>query len=241
MKEAVEALTKNNKDCENKSLSIHMNGEMQAPYHWWYYYRYRQNPFANLSQSQVELIRTLTDWIDGKYSEIYGQTHDQFERGMVSEASMSFLIQPGDILIHRDVDVIEACLATTWPKKAALLSETETSAAKSQQHWNIDTWSYGFNGKLYKVPKTLNVKLDTDLENTEVKIVKLTAFPLRFAPNALRESLEQRGKTFWSCRYRKYVSYARESQDDFTVSFIHALIYRYVLLNFCTAGTALHD
>lgn len=234
MKEAVKTFASINKDFENKSLPILIDGEMQAPYHWWWYYRQQSNLFANLSQPQVELIRSLTNWIDDKYIEIYSRTHNQFERGMVSEASMGFLIQPGDILVQRRGDIVDACLATSWPKR-------KISAATFQQQWNIDTWSYRYNGKFYRVSETLNVKFEAESETTEIPIAELSAFPLRFAPITLRQSLKHRGKTFWGCRYRKYVSYARESKEDYTVSIFHPSIHRDVLLNLYTARTALYD
>lgn len=85
--------------------------EMQAPYHWWYHYRGQRNIFDKLSQPQAELIRNLTNWINHNYSKIYSQIDDQFERGMVSKFSLGFLIQPGEVLVHRDEDCINAYLA----------------------------------------------------------------------------------------------------------------------------------
>ncbi|KAL6886931.1 P-loop containing nucleoside triphosphate hydrolase protein [Trichoderma evansii] len=111
MKAALKAFTKHNESSGNIFPRSSENEEIQAPYHWWYYYRNQSHIFNNLSEHQTQLIRNLTSWIEVNYSGIYNRIDDQFERGMVSQASMSFLIRPGDTLVHKDEDFVEAYLA----------------------------------------------------------------------------------------------------------------------------------
>ncbi|PTB38395.1 hypothetical protein M441DRAFT_146680 [Trichoderma asperellum CBS 433.97] len=226
MKRAMKAFIKKNENSKKKPPSVLLKQDMQSPYHWWYYYRNQPNIFDSLSQGQSELIRTLTNWIDANYNEIYSQVDKQFEHGMVSEISISFLIEPGDILIDKDEDCIEAYLAVSWlgndkpnavrdhlSKRSSSDSGNISQRKRSQQQWGVDVWSYKYDGKFYRAKKRLNIRLDTDTTNTEIPILDLRIFPLRFAPHELRESLEQRGKVFWSCRYRKYISYANKEKN----------------------------
>ncbi|KAL6861930.1 hypothetical protein J3F83DRAFT_716754 [Trichoderma novae-zelandiae] len=58
------------------------------------------------------------------------------------------------------------------------------------------------------------VQLDADIaHDADISIADLDVFPLRFASQELRETLERRGKTFWSCRHGKFVSYGNEIED----------------------------
>ncbi|KAL7921508.1 P-loop containing nucleoside triphosphate hydrolase protein [Trichoderma austrokoningii] len=137
---------------------------MVAPYYWC------------LSQPQEKLVRKLTDWIDDHYGEIYSRIDSQFERGVVSAASISFLIRPGDVLVCTDQDNAEAYIASSSLQR-------------------VDAWSYRYNGDFFKVTKKLSIKLSDDAEDAEIPIRNMNVFPLRFASHELRESLEKRGKT----------------------------------------------
>lgn len=237
MREAMKAL--GNSEDPEKTPSILINEMMVAPYYWRYYCRDQPDIFDNLSRPQAKLIRNLTNWIDANYSELYSRIDDQFERGMVSAVSMSFLIRPGDVLVRMDQDSVEAYLASSsldvinkekprvgisddYPSGfdgVGRLHVATSPTKKAQQEWGVDAWSYRYNGGLFKETKKLSIKLSDDTENTEIPIRNLSVFPLRFASHELREFLEQRGKTFWSCRYRKYISYAKETKEEHGVSF----------------------
>jgi hypothetical protein len=241
MKEAIKLLRKG--ENPRKTPGILKDEVMVAPYYWWYYYRKQPDIFDNLSTPQAKLIRNLTDWIDANYSELYSQVDGQFERGMVSIASLRFLIRPGDVLVLMDQDSVEAYLASSsievvykgdlhvgisddhlggFDGDGGLYAAT-LPTKKFQQEWKVDAWSYTYSGSFSKMSKKLSIKLPDDTKDTEIPIQDLSVFPLRFASLELRESLEQRGKTFWSCRYRKYISYAKDSKEEHSVGYSKTL------------------
>ncbi|KAM0247218.1 hypothetical protein ACHAQJ_009950 [Trichoderma viride] len=232
MVRATKAFMKNHESSQKKYPCLFLDKEMPAPYFWWYYYRGLPNVLDNLSQPQAELIRSLTSWIDGNYSQIYSRIDGQLERGMVSRASMGFLIRPGDVLVHTAEDCVEAYLATCWLQKEQntlatdesrspsnnpnnkIIGSTESSVKESEHEWGVEAWSYEYNGEFTMLKTRLIIELHAGAAFTEeIPIVNLDVFPLRFASHELCEALELRGNTFWSCRHRRYVSYANGTKD----------------------------
>lgn len=259
MREAIKLLRKGE---DPRKISGSLKDEvMVAPYYWWYCYRDQPDIFDTLSRAQEKLIRNLTDWIEANYSELYSRIDSQFERGMVSAASMSFLVRPGDVLVRMDQDSVEAYLASSSldvinkENFRVRMSEDHLSSSdefarlhaatpptkKVQTEWEVNAWSYIYNGNFSKQTKKLSITFSDDTENTEIPVQDLSVFPLRFASLELRESLEQRGKTFWSCRYRKYISYAKETKEEHSVSYSKTLRHLDIVLNLSTGRAALYD
>ncbi|PKK42561.1 hypothetical protein CI102_13599 [Trichoderma harzianum] len=224
---AVELFEKEDEEAHKKFPSLSVEKEMSAPYPWWYHYRDNRNKISNLPKPEAELIHLLTDWIDVNYSWRYGRSDDQFKRGVVSAKSLPFLVQPGEVLVRRDAEGVEAFLATTWSDKEKRNSEMQVppedpdwtllsvrSSKKSEWSWEVDAWSYMYNGGFYRVMRRLVINLDVATADTEIPIVDLDVFPLRFASQELRETLERRGKTFWNSRYGNYVSYDNQNKNE---------------------------
>ncbi|KAM0470373.1 hypothetical protein ACHAPX_009993 [Trichoderma viride] len=202
MREAMQHL-KNSED-PRKIPGILKDEVMVAPYYWWYYYRDQPDIFDNLSPPLAKLIRNLTDWIDANYGKLYSQVDGQFERGMVSIASLRFLIRPGDVLVHVDQDSVEAYLASSSIEavykgdlRVGISDENSGDVdefnrlyvaapptAKGQQEWEVGAWSYGYNGQFFKETKRLSIKFSDDIENVEMPTRNLSVFPIRYASHA---------------------------------------------------------
>ena len=109
----------------------------------------------------------------------------------------------------------------------------------------VDAWHWAFDGNFQRVKDYLELELPAieDGENaTDVKgknavtpvatqgkenkpglgernISDLNVFPMQFASAELVEKCRQRGKTFWKCRTRNYVSYQESGMES-----IHNLV-----------------
>jgi hypothetical protein len=194
--------------------------DMEAPYLWWYYYRYR-NVLSSLEPRGKELISTLTSWIDANYSSTYDEADSQFKRGVVRPTSMKYLVRPGDVLVSTSGKDIKAALSTSWlysetrPElKTLQMEEQDMSSAKNHEwSWKTDVWSYRYDGTFYQQHKSLEIKLQVNSIEEEVNIADLDVVPLRFAEEGVRARLERRGRTFWSCRGKKLVSYDSSTVD----------------------------
>lgn len=224
---AVELFEKEDEEAHKKLPCLSVKKEMSAPYPWWYHYRDNRNKISNLPKAERELIQLLTNWIDVNYSELYDRIDDQFKRGVVSATSLPFLAQPGEVLVRRDAEGFEAFLATSWFDKEKGDSEMQVppedpdwtllsvpSPKKPEWSWEVDAWSYVYSGGFYRVMRKLVINLDVATADTEIPIVDLDVFPLRFASQELRETLERRGKTFWNSRYGNYLSYDNQNKNE---------------------------
>ena len=101
----------------------------------------------------------------------------------------------------------------------------------------IDAWHWDFDGNFQRIHKLLELELPAieDGENaTDVKgknivatqgkehkprlgernISDLNVFPMQFASAELVDKCRQRGKTFWKCRTRNYVSYQESGMES---------------------------
>lgn len=225
MKEAMEKLVGTDEAMQKKLPGLVSDKELRAPHLWWYCYRNRGDMLDGLTTSQVDAMRSLMRWLDEVYGQAHSQADDQFKRGMVSASSMSYLIQPGDVLVCRVNHGLEARLAISWLREVAErpsiqgpdevpLSANEKS---SKRRWEVDAWSYRYNGDFYQMRTRPAIQLADPTHDAEKSIADLDAFPLRFASEEARDTLERRGKMFWDCRNGKHVSYSTKNKR-YTVS-----------------------
>lgn len=226
MIKAVKLFEKQDEEAQKKFPCLSVEKEMSAPYLWWYHYRNNRIKISNLPNPEAELIYLLTNWIDANYSELYKNIDSQFKRSVVSTTSLPFLVQPGDVLVRWDAEGVEAFLATSWLHKKKRNSEIQELPedpdwtllsvpwSKKFESWEVDAWSYVYSGNFYRVVRKLDINLDVSTADTEIPIVNLNVFPLRFASQELRETLERRGKIFWSCGHGNYISYDNQNKNE---------------------------
>ena len=104
--------------------------------------------------------------------------------------------------------------------------------------FNIQTWFWDFDGDFRRGYELLKFSIQTEEKKTKfgknsksrdyekiadetdpvkdvgVSIAKLKVFPVKFASPETFEQLRKRGKTFWQCRVRRYVSYREQEADN---------------------------
>ncbi|KAI9704067.1 MAG: hypothetical protein M1820_005689 [Bogoriella megaspora] len=100
-------------------------------------------------------------------------------------------------------------------------------------HFNVDAWCWSFDGNFQRTNDVLRFTIQTEdkqarfskgseaRSSTEppredgedgISIQELRVFPLRFASPSITETLRRRGKTFWSCRQQRFVSYCEQEK-----------------------------
>ena len=156
----------------------------------------------------------------------------QLSGGHISPASFPYLIRPGDVLVSTAHGEVETKLATAWARpedfardpttelydrllgriftngNANELAESQASwQGRHVRLWNIEYWSLHFDGRFFSIPGEGTLELDWAESGGVIKIQDLSIYPLRHAEQSLRDSLANRGRTFWSCRRRRLVSY----------------------------------
>ncbi|OTA04884.1 hypothetical protein A9Z42_0054970 [Trichoderma parareesei] len=222
MMTAMEKLAERDEAIQKKLPCLVSDKEILAPHLWWYCYRTRRDTLDGLTPPQAKAMQSLMRWMDEAYSTTHSQADDHFKRGIVSASSMGYLIQPGDVLVCKVDGGFEARLATSWLQEAAANLSTESSDEvapfafdkKAERRWEVDAWSYRYNGEFYRTTERLSIQLDTNpTRDTELSIADMGVFPLRFASQEVRDTLARRGKTFWECRNGKHVSYGSEDKS----------------------------
>jgi hypothetical protein len=120
-------------------------------------------------------------------------------------------------------------------------------------HFTIQAWHWDFDGNFQRQSELLKFSIQAEekpnrlgkevesssymglsdetnnIEKDGVPVVELNVFPMRFASPEAIETLRQRGKTFWKCRIRRYVSYSEMDKEGIQnmVGLRHAILRSY--------------
>lgn len=204
---------------------LNISNGIGAPYLFWYYYR-SKNALEGLSPTSLESMKLLTSWIEENYGELYDLVEDQLERGVVSAKTIEFLVKPGDVVVWTEKRDLTAAVAESWPLiKKVPQSRQGFSLDSRRDDWgtkhkddeaipqwksSVKCWQYGFDGSFFRRARPLEITFKAENQEEEVPITKLSAYPLQYAPEEWKETLEARGKMSWSCRHQRIASY----EDD---------------------------
>lgn len=162
------------------------------------------------------MVAKLTDWIEANYASLYDQIDRKFDKGLVSKESMEYLIRPGDVLISNDNGRLSGCLATSRPRfdvGQRALEEKDKHNPKPSWSWSIDSYAFMYAGKFRREDENIDIVLETECEDVEVDITSLNVVPLKYVSDDIRETLLRRGKRFWKCRHKQFVSYEGNSTN----------------------------
>ena len=80
--------------------------------------------------------------------------------------------------------------------------------------YSLSAWNYRYDGFFFKQHLSLKIELKVKQSDDEVRVQDMEIFPLKFATLQLRQQLERRGRTFWSCRQKKFISYKVEKNES---------------------------
>lgn len=118
---------------------------------------------------------------------------------------------PGQIIISqqngKNVAKLEAFVARDW------LQHTSPSNKELATRLFVESWK--FDGRFMKSEITLRMNDAPSLKD-KFNIIDLPIYPMRFGSEQVVQTLRDRGRMFWKCRIRKYVSYANTNAADDT-------------------------
>ena len=183
--------------------SFDVTKEVSSPYLFWYCTRSAYNStLAILPCHKGHLVRLFGEWINPIYDTEYARVRAQVDRGMVSRETMKYLIRPGDPLVIQEKGEVKACQATSWA------TEKSGHVGNSARVWVVNAWTYEFDGAFYHKATSLEIELHAETSTAEVELSSLGVTPLEYASQEARGKLENRGKTYWACRKKNFVSYS---------------------------------
>lgn len=159
-----------------------------------FFYHHRQALKASLDSTSSLLKRQVEDLLD-LLQETHGTTYSTVDQhlsqGLIHRDHLESLYCPNSIVVSRNEGPLSAYVLRAWPVGTSALT--------------LDCWYWGYDGEfLHRKPTTKRVL--RPLKNV-VQIRDLELFPLEFATEEEKTTLELRGQKFWSLRYQNLASY----------------------------------
>ena len=239
MVEAVKAFFARVPDFKESFPGHIWTNELQAPYLFWYRYRASYHDIiTELQPHHRRMMEFLVQWIEHNYGQEYEDADNRLRNGYISRRLMKYYVMPGDVLVSRKNGDLQTYMAETWTidqksnrtwdddddddegweeqTREIREFQSDKTRAVRPRHYNVSGWSYQFDGTFSKKRSHLRIELKLDQRNDEVKILDMEIFPLKLATQDLLQKLERRGKIFWKCRYKMFVSYRMNSVEGLT-------------------------
>ncbi|KAK7999451.1 hypothetical protein PG990_012051 [Apiospora arundinis] len=189
---------------------------LKSPFLFWYHYR-SAGLLEQLTTSQQDLMKLLTDWIDAAYGDTYAKFEALVDRGMITNDTVEFLLHPGQIIVWNRPSVLMGCKVVGWAtERGHSLDDVFKSGDETQDvsDYNVRVWYYRYDGRFWKHTENACFKLAASEKQPEIRIDTLSVFPLHYASTDQKVRLERRGHTFWRCRQRQFVSYRARNDDE---------------------------
>lgn len=164
------------------------------PYRFVYHHRTLLLEHAKTCNPAVKSqILALLDYVEGTYRVRYKQADDLFQHGKTNQRSLELLFCPSDIVISCAKGVYSALTLNLWPLPGSILQ--------------LRCWGWVFDGSQFKRKISWVVVQGHGHGDAAIPIQKLSMYPIKYAPQGLRDHLRSRGQRFWNLRFQHYVSY----------------------------------
>ncbi|KAK7697421.1 hypothetical protein SLS64_013559 [Diaporthe eres] len=178
------------------------------PYIWYFHRR------ADIRQEIDELppatrlyVDCFRDYIESRMEEEWQNVKMLMREGKISAQYMEYLMVPGQIIISQGN-------TSTLAQRTASVVEDWLHVRRSPDSFSasVATYTWAFDGNFSKTYVDIDVYGIPSLEEP-FNILDLRVYPLEFAEQDEVEALRKRGRMFWKCRTRNYVSFHSESED----------------------------
>jgi len=173
--------------------------EIPSPYNFFFHHRAQlldevcsHTPEDDVS-THHSAITALLQYLEEDQGDVFREADELFERGQTTVQHLQRLFRPNEVVIARFNNVHSAYVLRDWP------------SINQDSSWHLPCWSWGYDGSFLN-RKDTNLTLHVRLGEV-TRITNLGVFPLRFAPQDLKNELIERGKHFWDLRHKHYVSY----------------------------------
>ncbi|KAL1595286.1 hypothetical protein SLS60_009976 [Paraconiothyrium brasiliense] len=150
------------------------------------------------------VIKKEQNWVAGVSTS--WASHRSTERKTVSEVLIDDSTSDDD----DNPLVLLSQLYDDSAQKIAANRSAESSSKNTKQYevWRVNYWTYAYDGSFYQVEQHVDVLIPT---TDQKRVTELDAYPLTYASEDIGILLEQRGRTIWKCRHRKFISYEDKS------------------------------
>lgn len=164
---------------------------LTPPYAFVYHHRSLLVEHAkNCTSSIRNQILALLDYVEGNFGARFKQADELFRRGKTDQRTLEYLFCPGDIVLSYKQVTYAAYNLTSW------LNPPDS----------LECWGWTFDGVQF-LRKCITLSIRPDQIRTTVPIQELPVYPIKYAPQDLRNDLKRRGERFWNLRFQHYISY----------------------------------
>ncbi|CCF36483.1 ATPase [Colletotrichum higginsianum] len=183
------------------------------PYLWWFHRRHEialsKSAMDPTLQQHVEVLQT---YMEDRLQPEWTAVDDLTAKGKITLDLLRYIYVPNDIIISqtrgKNVSQLTASTAIDWLSIDTVIKDSKYLRAVIL----VEVWN--FDGSFHKAVNRWPLDYaPVDSWSESFDITSLSVYPARFAKNSVVEGLRGRGKMFWACRHRKYVSYVKEVYD----------------------------
>jgi hypothetical protein len=209
---------------------------MKYPYIWWFHRREEINGALERYKSSdwFPMVNFVREYMLERMTEEWEKVDNLLERKKISLQYMGYLFVsssyhhaivptnlnseantscqvPERIAIStnqgRGISKLEGVVTNGWLKRRRLIDYSAI----------VDVTFWTFDGMFHKTSRHFaitDLPRDIKSEMEEFDITDLPLYPIEYASSEVAEALRQRGRMFWKCRFRNYVSLAGEMSED---------------------------
>lgn len=180
---------------------------MLAPY--LYFYHIRDILRAAQSDPSLEFrheIGILLGYLDENFGQEYNEADDLFKDSWVARNHIHKLFGPNQVLVM-------------WEHGQPVTVLTKNCPLPHSYPIKIECHQWSFDGRFAKTDGILAVcwpRGESRTKLAKIPISSLFAYPLRMASVKIQSAVLERGKIFWSCRKRRFVSYVVSGRSSIT-------------------------
>ena len=168
---------------------------LRAPYLHLYHRRsvLARHIHASLDAKRQSLIKVVLDYVQTSCEQEYAEADALFARGLVSQRHFQKLFGPNEVVV-----------TTRDGQPLAYMSESCPDPDRFPV--DLNCWSWTFDGFFQQEKTSIHVEWPYTTAQA-ISIRALKTYPLKYDTSGLEQRLKDRGRAFWSCRRRRYVSY----------------------------------
>jgi len=138
-------------------------------------------------------LQALCSYLRDHPDPMFSKCDELLELGQVSAETLSWVFRPNEVVVAKKGSLDIAYMLRSPPRGGA------------SDLLQLRCWNWGYDGKsLLRKDKSVSVTAPTF---GTVAITQLSAYPLRYATDATKQRLLDRGSRFWALRHPSHVSY----------------------------------
>lgn len=176
-----------------KKTDLMVIKEMDAPYTFLFHHREKLIRLMEDQPDLVHLLKPLLDYVATSFGKEYDEAAALLSREVITARHLGKLFVPNQMIVARKGALHEVFMMDSYP-----ISRSSSTT--------INGWAWQYDGHQL-VRRIWVVNLDFVPEDEETSILNLSAYPLKYAKQALVDKMEARGKKFWDMKGQQYASY----------------------------------